>query len=73
MSKLPVLKSRDIIIALQRAGFAEHRQKGGHKIFKKGNLRVTVPVHTRDFKKGTIHSIIEQAGLTIEEFEEFLK
>jgi len=73
MGKLPALKSRDIIRVLQKAGFVENRQKGGHKIFKKGNLRVTVPVHTKDLKKGTVHAIIEQAGFTLEEFLELLK
>ena len=73
MSKLPALKSRDIIRALERAGFTEHRQRGSHKIFKKGSLRITVPVHSGDLKKGTVHSIIEQSGLTVEEFLEFLK
>ena len=73
MSKLPALKSRDIIRTLERAGFMEHRQRGSHKIFKKGNLRITVPVHPGDLKKGTVHSIIEQAGLTVEEFIELLK
>jgi len=73
MKKLPALKSRDIIRILERAGFIEHRQKGGHKIFKKGNLRVTVPVHNKDLKKGTIHAIIEQAGFTLEEFLELLE
>ena len=68
MSRLPALKSRDIIRALQKAGFVEHRQKGGHKIFKKGSFRVTVPVHTKDLKKGTVYAIIEQAGFTPEEF-----
>jgi predicted RNA binding protein YcfA (HicA-like mRNA interferase family) len=73
MSKLPALKSRDIIRALEKAGFVEHRQKGGHKIFKKDNLRVTVPVHPRDLKEETVHSIIEQTGLTVEEFIALLK
>jgi len=72
MSKLPALRGRDVIRALEKAGFMEHRQRGSHKIFKKGDLRVTVPVHSRDLKKGTVHSIIEQAGLTVEEFMEFL-
>ena len=72
MSKLPALNSQDIIRALRKAGFEEHRQKGSHKIFKKGNLRVTVPIHSRGLKKGTVHGIIEQAGFTIEEFIEFL-
>jgi len=68
MSRLPVLKSRDIISALERAGFQEHRQKGSHKIFKKEHLRVTVPVHPRDLKRGTVRSIIEQSGLEEDEF-----
>jgi len=72
MSKLPVLKSYDVIKVLKRAGFIEHRQTGSHKILKKEGFRVTVPRHSRDLKKGTINSIIEQSGLTIEEFIKFL-
>jgi len=34
---------------------------------------VTVPVHSgRDLKPGTLRAIIRQAGLTVEEFKEFL-
>ena len=73
MSKLPVLKSRDIIKVLLKAGFIEHRQSGGHKIFKRNDLRVTVPMHSRELKKGTIYSIIEQSGLSVEEFIRLLK
>jgi predicted RNA binding protein YcfA (HicA-like mRNA interferase family) len=73
MSRLPALKGRDVISALQKAGFTEHRQRGSHKIFKKGVLRVTVPIHPKDLKKGTVRSIVEQSGLTIDEFIELLK
>ena len=73
MSKLPSLKSREVIRVLLKIGFIEHRQKGSHKIFKKGSLRVTVPTHIRDLKKGTVRSIIEQSGLTEDEFIELLK
>ena len=72
MKKLPPLKSREIIRLLQQAGFEEHRQRGSHKIFKKENLRVTVPIHRKDLKKGTIRNIIKQAGLTVEEAIELL-
>ena len=73
MNKLPSLKSQDIIRALQRAGFVEHRQRGSHKIFKKDDLRVTVPIHNKDLKKGTVFSIIEQAGFTVQEFMKLLR
>ncbi len=72
MSRLPSLKSREIIRALEKSGFVEHQQKGSHKIFKKDHLRVTVPIHSHDLKKGTVLSIIEQAELTVEEFIELL-
>ena len=73
MSRLPALTSRELIRALERAGFQEHRQRESHKIFKKGTLRITVPVHSGDLKKGTVRSIIEQAGFTVEEFIELLR
>jgi predicted RNA binding protein YcfA (HicA-like mRNA interferase family) len=73
MSRLPALKSSDVIKAIQKAGFIEQRQRGSHKIFKKGALRITVPVHSRDLKRGTLYSIIEQSGLTVDEFMELLK
>ena len=72
MNRLPSLRSRDIIRVLRRTGFEEHRQRGSHRIFKKGSLRVIVPIHTRDLKKGTVRNIIEQAGLTVEDFIKFL-
>jgi hypothetical protein len=34
----------------------------------RADLRVTLPWHTRDIKRGTLVSIIEQAGLIVEEF-----
>jgi predicted RNA binding protein YcfA (HicA-like mRNA interferase family) len=30
--------------------------------------RVTIPMHARDLKKGTLRSILREAGLTVEEF-----
>ncbi|MBI5814692.1 MAG: type II toxin-antitoxin system HicA family toxin [Nitrospinae bacterium] len=74
MTKTPTLKSREVVKALVKAGFIEHRQKGSHKIFKKEGFRVVVPHHqNRDIKKGTLVNIIEQAGLTLDEFMELIK
>jgi hypothetical protein len=28
-----------------------------------------VPYHNKDLKKGTLHAILKQAGMTIDEFE----
>jgi predicted RNA binding protein YcfA (HicA-like mRNA interferase family) len=70
--KLPALKPKRIIKALERNGFYIHRVTGSHYILKRGNLRLTVPYHNKDLKPGTLVSIIKQAGLTVEEFLDLL-
>ncbi|HLL76624.1 MAG TPA: type II toxin-antitoxin system HicA family toxin [Pyrinomonadaceae bacterium] len=70
--KLPSLKPRIVIRALERGGFYVHHVTGGHYILKKGGLRVTVPYHGRDLKPRTLASIVEQSGMTAEEFLDLL-
>jgi predicted RNA binding protein YcfA (HicA-like mRNA interferase family) len=68
---LPALKPAKVLQALQRAGFYIHHIKGSHHYLKhrdRPNLRVTVPVHGSDLKRRTLMSIIDQAGLSVEEF-----
>ena len=72
MPKLPVLKPREVIAALERAGFVFERQKGSHRIYVKGNLAVTVPYHNKDLKPKTLKHIIKQSGLELSEFLKFL-
>ena len=60
-----------MIAALQRGGFALHRQAGSHAILRHESdlaRRVTVPMHNRDLKTGTLRSIVREAGLTVDEF-----
>jgi predicted RNA binding protein YcfA (HicA-like mRNA interferase family) len=70
--KLPALKPRKVIKALERNGYYIHRVTGSHYILKKGKLRTTVPYHKKDLKSGTLASIIKQAGLTVDEFLDLL-
>lgn len=72
MIKLSVLKPREVIRALERAGFIFVRQKGSHRIYTKGKIGVTVPYHNQDLKTGTLNHIIKQSGLELEEFLELL-
>jgi predicted RNA binding protein YcfA (HicA-like mRNA interferase family) len=53
--------------ALRRLGFAEMRQTGSHRIMRKEARTVVVPMH-RPIKPGTLKGLIEQAGVTIEDF-----
>lgn len=71
MSKLPSLKPREVLRALTAGGFFIHHVSGSHYILKhpsRPDLRVTLPWHGKDLKRGTLGSIIKQAGLTVEEF-----
>ena len=73
MPKLPVLKPRQVIAALEKAGFRQVRQKGSHMQFKRGNLLVTVPNHAGDLNPNVLKSILRQAQMSAEEFEALLK
>lgn len=64
--KLPVLKDQDLIRALTRLGFFEHRQHGtSHLVMKHADgRRVTVAVHSgRDIPKGTLRAILRDANV----------
>jgi predicted RNA binding protein YcfA (HicA-like mRNA interferase family) len=69
---LPVLSWRDVLKALSKRGFKPVRQRGSHIIVEdaKGNF-ATVP-RKNEIKRGTLLSIIEEAGLTKEEFLKLL-
>lgn len=57
----------EVARALRRLGFAELRQTGSHLILRKEGRTVVVPQH-KPLKPGTLKGIIEQAGLTLEQF-----
>jgi len=69
--RLPAIKPKAVIRALQRAGFFVHHTSGSHYILKhpaRPELRVTVALHNKDLKRKTLASIVEQAGYSPEEF-----
>jgi predicted RNA binding protein YcfA (HicA-like mRNA interferase family) len=70
MAKLPQLKARQVIKVLETIGFERTRQSGSHAIFKHPDgRRTTVSVHpTKTIPTGTLRRIIEDSGLTEEEF-----
>lgn len=73
MTDLPSVRSDQVIRALQKAGYAIDHQKGSHAVlYKVGRLPITVPRHNRDLKKGTLHTILRGAGLSVDEFVRLL-
>ncbi|GAA2858230.1 hypothetical protein Acy02nite_22020 [Actinoplanes cyaneus] len=67
------LPLRKVLDALDRAGFAHARTKGSHAVYRHPNGRVVVvPLHPT-VKRGTLASILRQAGLTTAEFQQLLR
>jgi predicted RNA binding protein YcfA (HicA-like mRNA interferase family) len=71
-SKYPVLKPSEVIITLEKLGFTYKSQKGSHvKYIKTAENQQTktviIPMHT-EVAKGTLQSILEQAGITLNDF-----
>ena len=68
--KLPMLKPRQVIAALEQLGFIEVRQRGSHKQFRHNDGRVTtVPDHRgRDISPGLLRKILEDIRVKPEDF-----
>ena len=61
------VSGREAAQALARSGFIHLRTTGSHYIVRKDGVTVSVPLH-RELRTGTLKGIIEQSGLTAEEF-----
>jgi len=74
--RLPILKPKEVLRALLKAGFEIHHQSGSHVQLRhaaKPHLRVTIPRHDRfDLPTPVLKSILRQAELTVEQFTEYL-
>ena len=69
MSRIPRVTARQVLAALRKAGFALDHVAGSHHIpIGPARQRVTVPLHGGTLEVGLLHSILRQAGLTVEEF-----
>ncbi|MBI1745853.1 MAG: type II toxin-antitoxin system HicA family toxin [Acidobacteria bacterium] len=74
MSVLPRVSGREVIAALAKHDYEKDRQKGSHIVLRQvayPHRRLVGPDHT-EVAKGTLRTIIKQAGLTVEEFNKLL-
>jgi predicted RNA binding protein YcfA (HicA-like mRNA interferase family) len=68
--RFPVCSAKDVIRVLRRNGFAQISQKGSHQKWRHANGRqVIVAMHgNKPIPIGTLKSIIEGSGLSVEDF-----
>ncbi len=75
MTKLPRdVSALECIKVLEKAGFRQRRQKGSHVIMIRDNpyAMTVIPVHKKKLRLGTLRDIIQQAGMSVEEFTQLL-
>jgi len=72
MPKQPVLTYRELVRHLKNHGFMFRRHaKGSHEIWhcQKTNYFVTIPRHSgKTIKKGTLHAILKDSGISKDAF-----
>jgi predicted RNA binding protein YcfA (HicA-like mRNA interferase family) len=72
LSKLPRISGKEVIKALSKAGFqVKGNGKHGFLLRHPDGRRTIVPIHP-ELDRGTLRAIINQAGLTREQFMKLL-
>ena len=69
-----LVSGREVVKALRKIGYDYDRQRGGLIILNQNvspHRRVTVP-DPHEAAKGTLRAIIQQVGLTVDEFKALL-
>ena len=61
----------DAVRAFRRLGYESLRQTGSHPIMRRLHRTIVVPQH-KPIKPGTLRGILDQAGVSLEEFMEAL-
>jgi predicted RNA binding protein YcfA (HicA-like mRNA interferase family) len=74
MPKLLAIKPRRIARFLEQNGFVLDHASGSHFIYYHpvSRRRTVVPQHNRDLPKGTLMSLLREAGFTREQLIDFL-
>ena len=77
MTRLPAVTARQLVAVAERIGFTFDRQKGSHAVYvrttEQGSVTIVVPVHKgRTLKRGTLHGLIDDMGLSTKEFIDLL-
>jgi predicted RNA binding protein YcfA (HicA-like mRNA interferase family) len=74
MTRLPRLKGKELLRALERAGFTIDRTRGSHVFLKHPDGRATVvPVHSREtIGPGLLRAVLRDVEMTAEQLRELL-
>ena len=71
MPKISAISSKKLIQSLRKLGFQLDHTSGSHFVFYHPltKKRAVIPRHNKELPKGTIMSILREAGITKEEIK----
>ena len=73
MTELPVVSGKEVVKALERAGYFIRRQRGSHiRMYHAAKPPVTVPL-SKAVKKGTLRKVLRDAEIEPATFVKLLK
>ncbi|MBI2010283.1 MAG: type II toxin-antitoxin system HicA family toxin [Candidatus Chisholmbacteria bacterium] len=66
MPKLPALTPKQLLKKLTKLGFVKDHTTGSHIVMyhPRTKRRAVVPFHLKDIKKGTLNSLLKEAGIS---------
>jgi predicted RNA binding protein YcfA (HicA-like mRNA interferase family) len=73
--RLPPVKPKELISALERNGWRVDRIRGSHHIlvYPDQHRALPVPVHNKELKAGTLASILRITGISRDELARLLR
>ncbi|HTQ87247.1 MAG TPA: type II toxin-antitoxin system HicA family toxin [Candidatus Solibacter sp.] len=74
MPKLPAIKPREVVRFLESEGFVLDHTTGSHLVFyhPTSKRRAVVAQHNREIPRGTLLSLLREAGFSREDLIRFL-
>jgi len=68
MSRAPSLKPQKLVKILKKDGFVKKRQAGSHLhlYHPEKKIRMSVPMHNKELKRGTLMSILQEAKIKLD-------
>lgn len=76
MSIVPILKSKELISILIRAGFRVIRQSGSHirlRHISNFTRQTSIPIHNSDIPRWLLSAILKQAKIPLKQLLQLLK
>ena len=70
MRRPTLISGREMARLLSALGFEAVRQRGSHlRLVHPDGRRTMVPMHSQDLPRGTIRAILQDVGISVDEYE----